>query len=233
MDPSELSALLRPVQGHPAPNTEKEASKMSGDILACENELVASAQSGSEEAFTELARKHSGKIFSVSLRMLKNREDAEDNLQNVLFKAHHNLGRFAGQSQFSTWLFRITVNEALMKIRSYRSHPQPACFESISFDDSHGDSLNLQDVTQDHEREYMNKDLVRKAFHGLNPALQKTFVMKKAEGWTNRELSAKLGVTVETVKSRVSRARCRTRRRLELILRSAPRPFRDQPQSFS
>jgi RNA polymerase sigma-70 factor (ECF subfamily) len=201
---------------------------MSGETLRCEIELVSAAQTGDADAFSELARRHSGKIFSVSLRMLKNREDAEDNLQNALLKAHHNLRRFAGQSQFSTWLFRIAVNEALMKIRSHRSQPIPACFESISFEESQSACSNLEDLRQDHEREYMNKDLVRKAFHGLNPALQQTFVMKKAEGWTNRELATKLGVTVETVKSRVSRARCRAKRRLELMSRGAPMAFQSQ-----
>jgi RNA polymerase sigma-70 factor, ECF subfamily len=198
---------------------------MNTETIQCENELVASAQSGNQDAFNELARRHSGKVFSVSLRMLKNHEDAEDNLQNVLFKAHHNLGRFAGQSQFSTWLFRIAVNEALMKIRSHRCEPQSTCFDSIAFDESHSSFFDVEDSRQNHEREYMNKDLVRKAFHGLNPALKKTFVMKKAEGWTNRELSIKLGVTVETVKSRVSRARCRAKRRLELMSRGAPMAF--------
>jgi RNA polymerase sigma-70 factor (ECF subfamily) len=204
---------------------------MSSEFSHPENELVAAAQSGNEDAFSELVRKHSGKIYSISLRMLKNREDAEDNLQNVLFKAHHNLGRFARQSQFSTWLFRIAVNEALMKIRSHRSEPQPACFESISFDESRDACLNLEDSRQNHEREYMNKDLIRKAFRGLNPAIQQTFVMKKAEGWTNRELSAKFGVTIETVKSRVSRARSRARRRLEMVSRGAPLVFQSQAYS--
>ena len=201
---------------------------MSNETLSSENELVTAAQSGSEDAFNELARRHSGRIFCVSLRMLKNREDAEDNLQNVLFKVHHNLPRFAGQSQFSTWLYRIAVNEALMKIRSFRSQPQPDCFERITFEESQDASLNLEDIRQDHEREYLNKDLVRKALAGLHPALQRTFVMKKAEGWTNRELSKKLGVSVETVKSRISRARCRAKRRLELISRGAPAVFQSE-----
>jgi RNA polymerase sigma-70 factor, ECF subfamily len=189
-----------------------------------ENQLVEDARAGCEEAFNELARRHSGRVFGVSLRMLKNREDAEDNLQNVLFKAHHNLGRFAGQSQFSTWLFRIAVNEALMKLRSHRSEPQATCLESINYDfeESQDTCLGLEDVRQNHEREYMNKELVQKALCGLNPVLSRTFVMKKTEGWTNRELATKLGVTVETVKSRVSRARCRAKRRLELMSRGTP-----------
>src|SRR5437879_9727638 len=82
-----------------------------------ERTLVAKAQAGNEEAFTELVRRHSGQIYGLSLNMLRNREDAEDNLQNVLVKAFHNINRFERNSHFSTWLVRITTNEALMKLR--------------------------------------------------------------------------------------------------------------------
>jgi RNA polymerase sigma-70 factor (ECF subfamily) len=85
-----------------------------------ENILVARAQSGSEDAFAKLARKHSAKIYKCSLRILHNREDAEDNLQNVLLQAFRNINSFQGKSQFSTWLVGIAVNEALMKLRKRR-----------------------------------------------------------------------------------------------------------------
>src|ERR1700737_3098945 len=95
-------------------------SQMKNKAILSEDKLVALARRGNHEAFTELVQKHSGKIYGVSLRMLKNREDAEDNVQNVLVKAYYNIGRFEGQSQFSTWLFRITINEPLMKLRRHK-----------------------------------------------------------------------------------------------------------------
>jgi RNA polymerase sigma-70 factor, ECF subfamily len=82
-----------------------------------ENILVARAQSGNEDAFAELARKHSRQIYKCSLRILQNREDAEDNLQNVLLQTLRNINSFEGKSQFSTWLVRVAINEALMKLR--------------------------------------------------------------------------------------------------------------------
>ncbi len=85
-----------------------------------ENILVARAQSGSAEAFAELARKHSSQIYKRSLRILQKREDAEDNLQNVLLQAFRNINSFGGKSQFSTWLMRVAINEALMKLRKRR-----------------------------------------------------------------------------------------------------------------
>jgi RNA polymerase sigma-70 factor (ECF subfamily) len=192
---------------------------MKNEAIRSEDKLVALARRGNHEAFTELVEKNSGKIYGVSLRMLKNREDAEDNVQNVLVKAYHNIGRFEGQSQFSTWLFRITINEALMKLRRHR--PERFVSHSDSAQDSgHGNYPEIVDHRQNHEREYINRELATKALQCLNPQLRHTFVLQKAEGWTNRELARALGITVETVKSRVFRARTRSRRRLELLNRS-------------
>ena len=86
-----------------------------------ETELIARARAGKPEAFAELVNRHSQQVYGVSLRMLKNHEDAEDNVQNVLCKAYNHIKQFEGNSRFSTWLVRIAINEALMKIRQTRS----------------------------------------------------------------------------------------------------------------
>src|ERR1700691_4948288 len=86
-----------------------------------ETALIARARSGSTDAFSELVRRHSQQIYGVSLRMLKNHEDAEDNVQNVLCKAFNNIRQFEGNSRFSTWLVRIAINESLMKPRKAQS----------------------------------------------------------------------------------------------------------------
>jgi RNA polymerase sigma-70 factor, ECF subfamily len=193
---------------------------MKAQLIQSEVKLVARARRGNHDAFTELVNRHSGKIYGVSLRMLKNREDAEDNVQNVLVKAYHNIGRFEGQSQFSTWLFRITINEALMKLRRHKPERSMTQSESTGEAVTYGNYPEIVDHRQNHEREYMNRELASKALQCLNPSLRNTFVLQKAEGWTNRELARALGITVETVKSRVFRARTRSRRRLELLTRS-------------
>src|SRR5713226_1444860 len=90
----------------------RERFRMETESLP-ERTLVAKAQSGNEEAFTELVRRHSGQVYGLSLNMLRNREDAEDNVQNVFVKAFHHIHRFEGNSKFSTWLVRIAINEAL------------------------------------------------------------------------------------------------------------------------
>jgi RNA polymerase sigma-70 factor (ECF subfamily) len=178
-----------------------------------ERVLVTKAQSGNEEAFSELVRRHSGQVYGLSLNMLRNREDAEDNLQNVLVKAYHNIARFEGNSQFSTWLVRIAINEALMKLRK-RNSERISDYQSINESGDETRFPEIEDVRQDPERQYMSKELARKAFRGLNASLQDTFILQKAEGWTNRELAQALGITVSTVKSRIFRARIRLRQQL-------------------
>jgi RNA polymerase sigma-70 factor (ECF subfamily) len=81
-----------------------------------ENMSVARAQSGSEDAFAELARKHSSQIYKCSLRMLQRREGAEDSLQNVLLQALRNINSFEGKSQFSTWLVRVAINAVVFTL---------------------------------------------------------------------------------------------------------------------
>ncbi len=187
-----------------------------------ERVLVARAQSGSEDAFTELVRRHSGQIYGLSLNMLRNREDAEDNLQNVLVKAFHHIDRFEGNSQFSTWLVRIAINEALMRLRKRNSERISDYQAGTGPDDEPRTFPEIEDTRQDPERQYMSKELARKAFRGLNPSLQDTFILQKAEGWTNRELAQALGITVSTVKSRVFRARVRLRQQLLALTESQP-----------
>ena len=187
-----------------------------------ERVLVARAQSGNEEAFTELVRRHSGQVYGLSLNMLRNREDAEDNLQNVLVKAFHHIDRFEGNSQFSTWLVRITINEALMKLRKRNSERISDYQASAGPDDEPRTFPEIEDIRQDPERQYISKELARKAFLGLNPSLQDTFILQKAEGWTNRELAQALGITVSTVKSRVFRARVRLRQQLRALVEAEP-----------
>src|SRR5471030_2338067 len=94
---------------------------MDAQAIIQERVLVAKAQAGNEEAFTELVKRHSSQVYGLSLNMLRNREDAEDNVQNVLVKAFHHINRFEGNSRFSTWLVRIAINEALMKLRKRNS----------------------------------------------------------------------------------------------------------------
>jgi RNA polymerase sigma-70 factor, ECF subfamily len=187
-----------------------------------ETALIARASSGNAEAFSELVRRHSQQIYGISLRMLKNHEDAEDNVQNVLCKAFNNIRQFAGNSRFSTWLVRIAINEALMKLRKTQSDRANRNTEVLRPDSDEPHIPEVEDLRPNPERAYIAKELAAKAFNGIHPSLRDTFILHKAEGWTNRELAGAMGITIETVKSRIFRARVRMRSQLLTLSKDAP-----------
>lgn len=187
---------------------------MNAQTAPTDEALIARARAGNRNAFGELVRRHSSRVYGMSLKMLKNREDAEDNLQNVFCKAFGKIHQFEGNSQFSTWLTRIAINEALMMLRKRKSE------DAAAYDDGEHDAdeaemkLEVRDLRADPERLYQTKELATKALDALQPALKYTFILQKGEGWTSRELAEALDITAETVKSRIFRARVRLRERL-------------------
>ena len=184
-----------------------------------ESKLLRLAREGNEEAFTELVRRHSSIIYRISKRVLKNHEDAEDTLQNVLVKVHQHLDHFDGRSRFSTWLFRITFNEALITLRRNRSRHRGRCVEIPAVDDRAYGISNLPDLHESSERKYINRELALKAVLRLNPVLRCAFLLNKWEGWTHGQMADVFGISVQTAKSRVFRARRQLREELEVLSR--------------
>jgi RNA polymerase sigma-70 factor (ECF subfamily) len=187
---------------------------MNSQIAASEKALVARARAGSRTAFGELVRRHSHRVYGMSFRILKNREDAEDNVQNVLCKAFGKMHQFEGNSLFSTWLVRIAINEALMMIRKRRPEEVATSIEDDAASEGLDPKTEVRDSHADPERQYLTKELATKALEVLNPTLRYTFILQKGEGWTSRELAEALYITPELVKSRVFRARVRLQQRL-------------------
>jgi RNA polymerase sigma-70 factor, ECF subfamily len=184
--------------------------------------LIARARAGSKQAFGELVGRHSAQVYGVSYRMLRNREDAEDNLQNVFIKAYRKIDQFEGKSHFSTWLVRIAINEAMMMLR--KRAPERAVLQpDVDASKVEPDAVSgFQDTHADPERQYIAKELTAKALQSLNSNLRNTFVLHKAEGWTHPELADSLGIDKDTVKSRIFRARARLRQRLHSLTRTKP-----------
>lgn len=177
--------------------------------------LVEESKSGNPEAFADLIRLHAPKIYQISMKMLRNHADAEDNVQDALWKAYGSIARFEGRSQFSTWLIQIAINEALMKIRGRGSKsptlPAPRPEREMR------PALDIHDDRVDMERLYIAKELMAKAFLGLPPSLVDAFIRNKVEGWTQRELAAQLGITPSALKSRMFEARWQMREHLRAI----------------
>jgi RNA polymerase sigma-70 factor, ECF subfamily len=186
--------------------------------LSPEHELLSQARKGNEGAFTELVRRNWRMIYSISRRVLKNHEDAEDTLQNVLVKLYQRLDSFKECSRFSSWLFRITFNEALMTLRRNKSQRQENRVDLGSLDGNRR-ILELQGSRINSERQQMHRELACKAVDRLSPTLRNAFLLHKYQGWTHREMAKELGVTQATAKMRVFRARRQLREELEILNR--------------
>jgi RNA polymerase sigma-70 factor (ECF subfamily) len=157
----------------------------------------------------------------MSFKILKNREDAEDNLQNAFCKAYGKIRQFEGNSQFSTWLVRIAINEALMMLRKRQSGEVKEGADGDRNTDNQWSQLDSRDLHADPERQYLTKELATKAFDALSPKLRYTFILQKGEGWTSQEVAVALNIPADTVKSRIFRARVRLRQRLLALSKTA------------
>jgi RNA polymerase sigma-70 factor, ECF subfamily len=192
---------------------------MTIDARSPEHELLSQARKGNEAAFTELVRRNRSMIYKISRRVLKNHEDAEDTLQNVLVKVYQRLDGFKECSRFSSWLFRVTFNEALMTLRRNKSQHQENQVDLSSLDGTRNGINEIQDVRINGERQQMHRELASKAMHRLSPTLRNAFLLHKHQGWTHREMAEELGVTQATAKMRVFRARRQLRQELEFLTR--------------
>jgi RNA polymerase sigma-70 factor, ECF subfamily len=185
------------------------------EAVASETLLLEQAKAGDSEAFSELVRLNSSKIYGISLKILKNREDAEDNLQNAFYKAFRKIHNFQGESRVSTWLFRIAINEALMQLRR-RKEKDMAHFDATS---EVASLPEVEDPRSAPEKRCINLDLAEKALCGCTAAVTNIFVLNKVEGWTHRELAKVFGISAQTVKSRIFRTRVRIRQRINALAR--------------
>ena len=184
--------------------------------LADEAALVSAAQKGDGEAFSVLVNQYDRNVYRLALRITGNREDAEDSLQDALLKAYCNLKRFQGQSRFYTWLVRITMNEALMRLRRRRSDRQLP-LETLHVSEDGVAPRQLEDQSPDPEKLYAEVELheaLDRALESISPRLSYAFLLQSVGDYTVKETAETLGLSVAAVKSRLARARFRLRQRL-------------------
>ena len=112
-------------------NMATESIPVEVPVVDDELELVANARKGDAASFSVLLRRYEGKIFRLAMNITQNREDAEDVLQEAFLKAYEHLDQFQGNSRFYTWIVRIAVNQALMKLRKRRSDRAVSLDEQI------------------------------------------------------------------------------------------------------
>ena len=178
--------------------------------------LVRAAKAGDISAFEQLVRRYDRNVFRIAQHITQNREDAEDVVQDAFLKAYENLKNFQEQSKFYTWLVRIAVNEALMRLRRRRPERMVSLDEDVKTEE---DSMprEVADWTPNPEQQYSQaelRDILQKTIQGLPSSFRTVFVLRDVEGLSTEETAEALDLSIPAVKSRLLRARLQLRERL-------------------
>ena len=182
--------------------------------------LVAAAQSGDIAAFEELVGRYERKIFRLTQNITQNREDAEDAMQESFLKAYEHLGEFQGNSRFYTWLVRIAVNQALMKLRKRRPN-----VVSLDEEVDTGEETVPRDVQdwgpspEDRFEQTELSEILSRAIADLDPPFRVVFQLRDIEELSTEETAEALDLSVPAVKSRLLRARLKLRQKLDRYFR--------------
>jgi len=187
------------------------------NVVAEENAaLVADAKTGDARAFELLAERHERKIFSIAQRITRNREDAEDVVQQSFQKAFIHLRKFEGKSLFCTWLTRIAINEARMLLRRKRGSREVPIEESSTKSDSAlpldflDSAPNPEDSCLDREQE----QILSAALNKLRPGIRKAIELRELGELSTGETALVMGLSVSAVKGRVFHGRRKLRETL-------------------
>jgi RNA polymerase sigma-70 factor, ECF subfamily len=181
-----------------------------------ETTLVAQSREGDTAAFGELVRRYEGKIFRLAQHVTQNREDAEDVLQETFMKAYEHLDQFQGNSKFYTWIVRIAVNQALMKLRRRKTDKSVSLDETIDT----GEDTMIREIAawdEDPEQRFSRDELggiLDTAVQSLDPPYRSVFTLRDIDELSTEETAEALGLSVPAVKSRLLRARLQLREKL-------------------
>ena len=187
----------------------QDTSAVSDLRVWSEEQLIAAAKTGSRAPFGELCERHAKKVFRVIYRIMRNREDAEDAAQECLLNAFVHLKDFDGRSQFATWLTRIAINAALMKLRKNRGarevpmdEPNPS-FESVAQKEFRADAPDPEESCSLGER----RRIVKSAISALRPRARKVVELFHIQEHSIRETAQILGISTGAAKARIFHAK--------------------------
>jgi RNA polymerase sigma-70 factor, ECF subfamily len=205
----------------PAPGGARSETHAALDAPASERGLLDRLRSGDAIAFEELVRTAGPRLLSTTRRMLRNEEDARDAVQEAFLSAFRALAGFDGECQLATWLHRIAVNAALMKMRRRRRRPEASIEELLpTFDDTGHHLSSIEpwrpEPLVELERAEV-RDSVRAAIDRLPEAYRTVLLLRDIEEMNTEETARVLGVTENAVKVRLHRARQALRTLLDPI----------------
>jgi len=186
--------------------------------------LVRRLRAKDDSAFEALLRRYMARLLSVARRFLKNEEDARDAVQDAFISAFRSIDSFQSGSKLSTWLHRIVVNAALMKLRTRRRHPEEGIDALLprfqpdghQVEDSVDWSLSADQIVEREE----TRALVRRSIDQLPESYRVVLLMRDIEEMTTEETAKALGITTAAVKVRLHRARQALRTLLDQQMRS-------------
>ncbi|MFZ4984307.1 MAG: RNA polymerase sigma factor [Blastocatellia bacterium] len=176
-------------------------------------DLTQASAAGDMVAFEVLYERHQRRVYSLCLRMVANATEAEDLSQEVFVQLFRKVGSFRGESAFTTWLHRLTVNHVLMHFRKKGVRLEKTTEE--------GEISEMQDVIQavTEKPRFIDRIALDKAISELPPGYRTVFVLHDVEGFEHEEVATMLGVSVGTSKSQLHKARMRLR---DLINKGKP-----------
>ena len=176
--------------------------------------LVARARSKDVAAFEELLGRYEDKLYRLAMRFVRNENDAQEILQDVFLSAWRNLPGFEGRAQFGSWMYRVTVNAALMFLRARNRHPEvmlddvePAVLHKGAEQSGHGSS---EDWSQRPDEQLRSEELrrhIQTAVDALPDGLRTVFLVRDVEGLSTEETAELLNLSLPAVKTRLHRAR--------------------------
>lgn len=169
-----------------------------------EEMLIKRAAKGDVAAFNELLGANEKKMYAVCLRMCANHEDAQDCLQEAMLRVYRAINSFKGQSSFSTWLYRVTMNTCLDELRR-RKNKQSTSLDGLL--DAGWSPTDEMDTPEHHAVKAEKRREIQKTISELPDDMRSAVVLRDIHGFSYEEISDMLGTNVGTVKSRISRGR--------------------------
>jgi RNA polymerase sigma-70 factor (ECF subfamily) len=200
------------------------------EVASDDLDLVHATKNGDVAAFEQLVKRYDRKLLRIAQSITHNREDSQDAVQEAFWKAYQNLSAFREDSKFSTWLFRITVNQSLIKLRKQRAMKEASLDDDFQ---AEGDILpkEVTDWAPNPEQLYWAselRDILIKSLEELSPILRTVFVLRDIEGLTIDQTAEVLDVSQTAVKARLLRARLQLREGLTRYFSTRLYPARAQ-----
>jgi len=189
-----------------------------------EYEFLTAAKRGDSAAFETLCKQSANTVLHMARRMMRNNEDAEDVVQESFQQAFLHLKSFNGDSRFSTWLSRIAINAALMKLRKKHRLWDLSLDESAESEES-SSRIEVEDDGLNPEQLYAQKErqrILTEAMNDLTPGMRKAIELREIDERSTEETAQIMGISVGAVKARVFHGRRKLRERLNHFVGSAP-----------